>query len=161
MEKLYIGLGSNLGDRQALLLEAVKHIDDRVGRVSALSSFYETEAWGFVSDNRFLNAALCAETELDVLSALDITQAIEREMGRVSKSAGGVYSDRPIDIDLLLYGSMTVNVPRLTLPHPLMHRRLFVLQPLTEIAPQLLHPVLRKTMSELLAELGGSAHTSL
>ena len=111
--------------------------------------------------NRFLNAALCAETELDVLSALDITQAIEREMGRVSKSAGGVYSDRSIDIDLLLYGSMTVNVPRLTLPHPLMHRRLFVLQPLAEIAPQLLHPVLRKTMSELLAELGGSPHTSL
>ena len=147
MEKLYIGLGSNLGDRQALLLEAVKHIDDRVGRVSALSSCYETEAGGFA--------------ELDVLSALDITQAIEREMGRVSKSAGGVYSDRPIDIDLLLYGSMTVNVPRLTLPHPLMHRRLFVLQPLAEIAPQLLHPVLRKTMSELLAELGGSPHTSL
>lgn len=153
MTDLYIGLGSNLGDRRASLQTAVDMIQDRVGRVSALSSFYETEPWGFESDNLFMNAAARVETELTVEEALEVTQEIEREMGRMAKSSGGVYTDRPIDIDLLMYGSVQMNTPRLVLPHPLMHERLFVMQPLAEIAPDVVHPVLGMTMSEILSKL--------
>lgn len=153
MTDLYIGLGSNLGDRRASLQTAVDMIQDRVGRVSALSSFYETEPWGFESDNLFMNAAARVETELTAEEALAVTQEIEREMGRMAKSSGGVYTDRPIDIDLLMYGSVQMNTPRLVLPHPLMHERLFVMQPLAEIAPDVVHPVLGMTMSEILSKL--------
>lgn len=132
---------------------AVDMIQDRVGRVSALSSFYETEPWGFESDNLFMNATARVETELTAEEALAVTQEIEREMGRMAKSSGGVYSDRPIDIDLLMYGSVQMNTPRLVLPHPLMHERLFVMQPLAEIAPDVVHPVLGMTMSEILSKL--------
>lgn len=132
---------------------AVDMIQDRVGRVSALSSFYETEPWGFESDNLFMNAAARVETELTAEEALAVTQEIEREMGRMAKSSGGVYTDRPIDIDLLMYGSVQMNTPRLVLPHPLMHERLFVMQPLAEIAPDAVHPVLGMTMSEILSKL--------
>lgn len=132
---------------------AVDMIQDRVGRVSALSSFYETEPWGFESDNLFMNAAARVETELTAEEALEVTQEIEREMGRMAKSSGGVYTDRPIDIDLLMYGSVQMNTPRLLLPHPLMHERLFVMQPLAEIAPDVVHPVLGMTMSEILSKL--------
>lgn len=153
MTDLYIGLGSNMGDRKAMLQSAVKMIQDRVGRVSALSSFYETEPWGFESDNMFVNAAACVETELTADEALAVTQDIERELGRKAKSEGGVYSDRPIDIDLLMYGSAQISTPRLVLPHPLMQERLFVMQPLAEIAPELVHPVLGQTMREILTTL--------
>ena len=153
MTDLYIGLGSNLGDRRASLQTAVDMIQDRVGRVSALSSFYETEPWGFESDNLFMNAAARVETELTAEEALAVTQEIEREMGRIAKSSGGVYTDRSIDIDLLMYGSVQMNTPRLVLPHPLMHERLFVMQPLAEIAPDVVHPVLGMTMSEILSKL--------
>lgn len=153
MTDLYIGLGSNLGDRRASLQTAVDMVQDRVGRVSALSSFYETEPWGFESDNLFMNAAARVETELTAEEALAVTQEIEREMGRMAKSSGGVYSDRPIDIDLLMYGSVQMNTPRLVLPHPLMHERLFVMQPLAEIAPDVVHPVLGITMSEIFSKL--------
>lgn len=132
---------------------AVDMIQDRVGRVSALSSFYETEPWGFESDNLFMNAAARVETELTAEEALAVTQEIEREMGRMAKSSGGVYTDRPIDIDLLMYGSVQMNTPRLVLPHPLMHERLFVMQPLAEIAPDVVHPVLGMTMGEILSKL--------
>lgn len=132
---------------------AVDMIQDRVGRVSALSSFYETEPWGFESDNLFMNAAARVETELTAEEALAVTQEIEREMGRMAKSSGGVYTDRPIDIDLLMYGSVQMNTPSLVLPHPLMHERLFVMQPLAEIAPDVVHPVLGMTMSEILSKL--------
>lgn len=132
---------------------AVDMIQDRVGRVSALSSFYETEPWRFESDNLFMNAAARVETELTAEEALAVTQEIEREMGRMAKSSGGVYTDRPIDIDLLMYGSVQMNTPSLVLPHPLMHERLFVMQPLAEIAPDVVHPVLGMTMSEILSKL--------
>ena len=155
----YLSLGSNLGDRHALLTEAVRLLGERTGRVVRLSSFVETEPWGFQSDNPFLNAALCLETPLDPTALLDATQQMERELGRTAKSAGGVYEDRPIDIDLLLCGdsplrcNLLLDTPRLTLPHPLMHRRDFVLRPLAEIAPTLVHPTLHHTVAQLLAGL--------
>ena len=135
--KAYLGIGTNLGDRTANLHCAVDMINEQAGHVLACSSFIETEPWGFSSDNAFLNAVV----EIDTLHAphelLRITQAIEREMGRTHKSVGGVYSDRIIDIDILLYEDLVVNEPDLTIPHPLMWQRSFVYEPLLEIAPYL------------------------
>lgn len=150
MTKVYLGLGTNLGDKELNLRMAVDKINERIGKVVSLSAFYVTTPWGFNSRNSFLNAACCVETTLSVWEVLDSTQQIEQEIGRKNKSAGGVYSDRLIDIDLLLFGDMVVETDRLTLPHPLMTERDFVMQPLCEIAPDVIHPVLHKKLCELL-----------
>lgn len=128
---------------------AVHEIEERIGKVVSLSAFYATEPWGFSSDNAFLNAVVGVETSLRPAEILSITQSIEQEMGRTHKSVNGVYSDRVIDIDLLLYGDMVLDTPELKLPHPLMHERRFVMEPLAEIAPEVVHPVLGKTIREL------------
>lgn len=135
---VYLGLGTNLGDKEQNLRTAVAKIEERIGRVISLSAFYTTEPWGFASDNGFLNAALGVETDCLPLEVLHITQEIEREMGRTHKSANGVYSDRVIDIDLLFClkangSSVVMNTPELVLPHPLMQERDFVMKPLREI----------------------------
>jgi 2-amino-4-hydroxy-6-hydroxymethyldihydropteridine diphosphokinase len=135
--KAYLGIGTNLGDRAANLHYAVDQINEQAGHVLACSSFIETEPWGFASDNAFLNAVVEIDTLHTPHELLHITQAIEREMGRTHKSAGGVYSDRIIDIDILLYEDLVVNEPDLTIPHPLMWQRSFVYEPLLEIAPYL------------------------
>lgn len=129
----YLSLGSNLGQRQRNIQDAVEMINARAGRVVRLSPLHETLPWGFESDNTFLNAALCLHTKLSPLRLLDVTQEIEREMGRKEKSAAGVYHDRIIDIDILLYDDLHINTPRLTIPHPLMRQRDFVMTPLREI----------------------------
>lgn len=147
---LYFSLGTNLGDKEENLHLAVQRIEERIGKVISLSAFYATAPWGFSSENAFLNAALCVETQLSPLEILKITQEIEREMGRTYKSVNGIYSDRVIDIDLLLYDDLILDTPELKLPHPLMHERDFVMRPLVEIAPDILHPVFKKTMRELL-----------
>lgn len=148
--RVYFSLGTNLGDKEQNLLLAAQNIEERIGKVISLSAFYATAPWGFTSENTFLNAALCVETQLSALDVLTITQAIEREMGRTHKSVNGAYSDRVIDIDLLLYDDLVLDTPELQLPHPLMQERDFVMRPLAEIAPDVLHPVLRKTIRELL-----------
>ena len=145
---VYFSLGTNLGDKEHNLRLAVQKIEERIGKVISLSAFYATAPWGFSSENTFLNAAVCVETLLPPLSVL--TQEMEREIGRTHKSVGGVYSDRLIDIDLLLYDDRVMDTPELKLPHPLMHERRFVMEPLVEIAPDLVHPVLKKKMRELL-----------
>ena len=150
MTKVYLGLGTNLGNREKNLQSAVGMIQERIGKVISLSSFYETAPWGFVSDNTFLNAAACVETSLSPEEVLAATQQIEREMGRQKKSANGVYTDRPIDIDILLFGDQTLCTPQLTVPHPLMTERGFVMHPLAEIAPDVIHPVFRKPLRELI-----------
>ena len=155
MAKVYVGLGTNLGDKEQNLREAVRKIEEQVGKVVSLSAFYVTAPWGFASEHSFLNAAVCIDTDLPPLEVLRETQAIERELGRTEKSAGGVYSDRLIDIDLLLYDDLQVSAvlpsgAELTLPHPLMAERDFVMRPLAEIAPGLVHPVLKRTMKEIL-----------
>lgn len=149
--KVYLGLGANLGDKEANLHIAVEKIEKRIGKVTSLSAFYVTSPWGFASENSFLNAACCVETTLSPMEVLEKTQAIERELGRLTKSVSGTYSDRPIDIDLLLYGNVILHSPTLLLPHPLMAERRFVLEPLAEIAPDVVHPVLRKTIQHLLS----------
>ena len=129
--KVYLGLGTNLGDKEANLHTAVQQINMRIGKVTSLSAFYVTAPWGFSSE------------------VLEKTQSIERDLGRTKKSVDGNYSDRLIDIDLLLYGDLILDTPALTLPHPLMHERRFVMEPLAEIAPKVVHPVLKQTMEYL------------
>jgi 2-amino-4-hydroxy-6-hydroxymethyldihydropteridine diphosphokinase len=146
---LYLGLGSNMGDKRANLLQTVALIGAKVGRVVCLSRFYETEPWGYASTNTYLNAALGVETKLSPFEVLSVTQDIERELGRTTKSTEGGYADRPIDIDILLMGEWAMRTANLTIPHPLMHERLFVLEPLVEIAPTVVHPVLGKTICQL------------
>lgn len=149
MAKVYVGLGTNLGNKEENLRTAVYLINRKIGKVISLSSFYETAAWGFVSEHTFLNAAACIETTLSPTDILHVTQEIEREMGRKQKSVQGVYSDRPIDIDILLYDNLTLQTPELTIPHPLMTERRFVMEPLAEIAPEFIHPVLHQSLSKL------------
>lgn len=152
MAKAYIGLGTNIGNKRRNLITAAALLAERAGDVLSISSFYETEPWGFESDNTFLNAALLLETELEPLQLLSLTQEIEKEMGRTQKS-DGAYHDRIIDLDILLYDLCVINEAALVVPHPLMHKRQFVMEPLAEIAPMLVHPVLNKTMLELAEEI--------
>lgn len=149
MVNVYLGLGTNLGDKEQHLRDAVNKIEERIGKVISLSAFYATAPWGFSSENTFLNAAVGVETSLLPLEVLSETQAIERELGRKVKSLGGVYADRVIDVDLLLYGDTVLAVEGLTLPHPLMVERRFVMEPLAEIAPGVIHPVLGQSIKAL------------
>lgn len=129
----YLSLGTNLGDKRKNIAGAIKNIGELVGDVVRQSALYETEPWGFRSDNRFVNAAVCVDTQLSPRRLLEVTQRIEREMGRTLKSDGGEYHDRIIDIDILLYGDLHIDEPDLKIPHPLMHERDFVMTPLNEI----------------------------
>jgi 2-amino-4-hydroxy-6-hydroxymethyldihydropteridine diphosphokinase len=131
--QVYLGLGSNLGDKVWNLSEAIRLIAERVGQVVRQSSFIETEPWGFRSDNTFLNAVILCETDKTPREVLLLTQQIERDMGRRQKSVSVGYIDRTIDIDILLYDDLTVDEPDLKIPHPLMHQRDFVMRPLEEI----------------------------
>lgn len=133
MHKVYLSLGTNLGDKERNLSVAIKEIGRRIGTVRVQSAFLTTKPWGFSSDNDFLNAAVCCETALSPFDLLYGTQAIERDMGRLSKSVGGVYHDRIIDIDILVYDDIHIETPELTIPHPRMNERDFVLKPLKEI----------------------------
>ena len=131
--KVYLGLGSNLGDCRKNLERAIRLIGDRVGLVTRQSSFIETEPWGFESPNKFMNAVILCETTRSPREVLLLTQQIERDMGRMKKSVSGGYADRAIDIDILLYDDVTIDEPDLKIPHPLMHQRDFVMRPLNEI----------------------------
>lgn len=131
--KVYLSLGSNLGDKQLNITGAIDLINGRVGCVTKRSSLIATEPWGFESDNEFVNACVEVETDLQPLRVLEVTQQIERDMGRTSKSTDGQYHDRIIDIDLLLYDHIQLSLPQLVIPHPLMWQRDFVMKPLREI----------------------------
>ncbi len=137
---VYLSLGSNLGDKEENLRQAIEKINEKVGAVVRQSSFMTTQPWGFESSNMFVNGAVCCETSLTPHQLLRVTQKIEREMGRTRKSIVMVdgqpqvdYHDRIIDIDILLYDDITVDTPTLKIPHPLMHERDFVMVPLMEI----------------------------
>lgn len=131
--EVYLGLGTNLGDKVRHLNDAISRISERVGQVVCQSSFLETEPWGFESDHTFLNAVICCKTEKTPREVLLLTQQIERDMGRTHKSDSVGYADRIIDIDILLYDYLTVDEPDLKIPHPLMHQRDFVMKPLEEV----------------------------
>lgn len=152
MATVYLGLGTNLGNKEANLRTAIHKLQKRIGKQVSLSSFYETAPWGFESDHSFLNAAIGLETSLSPIEILHITQEIEKELGRTKKSVNGSYSDRLIDIDILLYDTLVLQTPELTIPHPLMTERDFVMNPLIEIAGNVIHPTRQKTLSELYQE---------
>lgn len=144
-----LSLGTNLGNKQENLQIAIQHIAKKVGKVIAQSSVIETESWGFVSENTFLNMVIKVETSLSPFEVLKKTQKIEKLMGRTEKTHGA-YQDRIIDIDIILYEDIILDTPELKLPHPLFLQRDFVLKPLCEIAPEFIHPVLGKPVKEFL-----------
>jgi 2-amino-4-hydroxy-6-hydroxymethyldihydropteridine diphosphokinase len=150
---LYLSLGSNLGARKSYIEQALRALEEHIGVLLKCSSLYETAPWGFNSEHGFLNAVALFETTLSPLHILDITQDIERRLGRTQKTTSDGYHDRTIDIDLLFCDNAIVAEPRLTLPHPLLEKRRFVLEPLAEIAPHLQHPISGLTVKEMLTTL--------
>ena len=130
---VYLGLGTNLGDKQKNLNDAIRMLENQVGEVEKVSSVIETEPEGFKSDNMFLNAVVKVRTALSPFELLDITQDVEKSLGRKEKSSNGIYHDRVIDIDILLYDDINISTPRLVIPHPRMAQREFVMTPLAEI----------------------------
>jgi 2-amino-4-hydroxy-6-hydroxymethyldihydropteridine diphosphokinase len=151
MSLAYIALGSNLGDRAEMLSSATRGLD-RFGRVTAHSSIYETEPVGYRDQPAFLNAVVALETQLEPLPLLRGLLAIERELGR-DRSHDLPKGPRTLDLDLLVMGDCVVADEELSLPHPALAQRRFVLAPLVEIAPELRHPQTHQTMAELLALL--------
>ena len=142
-----------MGDRHAAMHQAIQALDERVGSLVKCSSFYETVPVDFESDHLFLNAVAIFDTPLSTEALLNVTQTIEIEMGRTQKSVNGQHFDRCIDIDILLLGETVETTPRLVLPHPKMCERLFVMEPLAEIAPEVKHPISGKSFAEILEEL--------
>lgn len=148
--QLLIALGANIGSRAATLRAAIAALTAEVGLLVKCSAFYETEPEGFQSSHAFLNAVAYFETTHSAPRILQITQAIERRMGRTTKSQDGIYHDRPIDIDILALGDTICHTQDLTLPHPHIAERRFVLEPLTEILPTWRHPLTHATATEML-----------
>lgn len=153
MSVVYFSLGSNLGDRVGYVRRALGLLGERVGRVLACSGMIETEPWGFCSEHRFVNAAARVETSLPPRGVLEAAQAVERELGRGEKSRGGVYADRVIDIDVLLYDDLVIDEEGLRVPHPLMFEREFVMKPLLEV----LDSQGRELVARLRRERGGGS----
>ncbi|MGH9719396.1 MAG: 2-amino-4-hydroxy-6-hydroxymethyldihydropteridine diphosphokinase [Bryobacteraceae bacterium] len=150
MKTVYLSLGSNLGDREQMIQRAVGRIHAPDLAVKLVSSIYETEPIGPKHQGWFLNAVAEVETDLFPLQLLSRLQKVELELGRKRLASQG---PRSIDIDILLYGGFVIRSARLVVPHPRMHERRFVLEPLAELAPELRHPGLRSTIRELLSKV--------
>lgn len=147
MEKVYLCLGGNIGDTRNYLQNAVAMISRRIGRVVSQSAVYQSEPWGFNAEQMFLNQVVVAETELEPHAVLELCLQIEAELGRTRSGNG--YEPRTIDIDIVFFGQQIISQPDLQVPHPLMHRRNFVLRPLCDVAADLVHPVLGLTVRQL------------
>jgi 2-amino-4-hydroxy-6-hydroxymethyldihydropteridine diphosphokinase len=147
MAEAYLLLGSNKGDREEYLATALSLLELRCGAIIAQSSIYETEAWGEKQQNSFLNKAIKIITPLTPAHLLTEIKLIEREIGRTLSTHWG---PREIDIDVLLYGSEIIDLPQLKVPHPHLHERRFTLTPLSEIAQEVVHPILQHTILMLL-----------
>ena len=150
MEISYVLLGSNMGDRTSILEEARNMIEARCGKIIKKSSLYESEPWGFDTDQNFINQAICIETKLSAHDLLKELLNIESELGRVRNKNQIGYASRPIDLDVIYYGNMINDDNDLVLPHPRLHLRRFVLEPLCEISSDFIHPVFNVTNKELL-----------
>ena len=147
---VFLGLGTNLGDREANLAKAQELIRKSIGLIDSCSVIYETEPWGFQSENNFLNMIIKVHTSLKPTDLLKEIQLIEGQLGRIRESRQ--YASRTIDIDILLYSNLVIDKSNLTIPHPLIQDRRFVLAPFCDIAPEMIHPVLSKTFAVLLKE---------
>ncbi|MFI3292988.1 MAG: 2-amino-4-hydroxy-6-hydroxymethyldihydropteridine diphosphokinase [Rikenellaceae bacterium] len=153
-------LGGNLGDVRANLAQCRVELGERVGKIISISKELESEAWGFSSEEKFVNQAVLISTKLSPEDLLRATQSIELDLGRdradelkQKKISGEVYASRVIDVDIITYGSQTIEQEGLIIPHPRMHEREFVLRPMAEVAPYWRHPLLNKMTEELLNEL--------
>lgn len=154
MKLFFIGLGSNIGERELLLSQAIAMVGERVGNVEATSSMYETEPDGFSSELRFMNAVIAVRSGYSPHEVLRLTHEIELDLGCAThRNPDGSYCDRSLDIDLIACELTVCDDNTLTLPHPRMHLRSFVLDPLCEIAPDWVHPILHKSVRELRNEL--------
>ena len=151
LNKVYLGLGSNLGDREANLRHALELLGQSLS-LERTSSLYDTDPWGYQDQPRFLNCVCEASTSLKPQALLALVKGVERAVGREPSFAAG---PRLMDVDILFYGEQVVREPGLDIPHPRMEKRAFVLVPLAEIAPALLHPVLELKVVELLRKLMG------
>ena len=154
---VYIGLGSNLGDRVAYLRDAVQRLSAII-RVERVSQLYVAAPLGYVRDDAYINAVLKGTTTMTPSELLEMLQSIELAMGR---RPGVQFGPRPIDLDLLFYDSIQMETLKLTIPHPRMAQRAFVLKPLAEIAPNLMHPVLYYTISQLLQDADDAEQVQL
>jgi len=152
--RAYLGLGTNLGDRQAAIREALEALVCAGARVTRLSPLYETEPWGFLDQPRFINAACEIDTSMGPLALLHLCKCLERVAGRVATVRNG---PRPLDLDILMYGDIRIRAPQLTVPHPGMLSRATVLVPLADIAAHVRHPLTGKTIGEHLSELAGTS----
>ncbi len=148
--QVYLLTGGNLGDRYGLLERARKKIVEKIGKIVKESSIYETAPWGFNSEQDFLNQVLYVSTDLSPKKVLNKCFEIENELGRVRQSEQ--YSSRTIDIDILFYNNEIIHEQELIIPHERLHKRRFTLEPLVEIAPDLIHPVIKKSLSDILKE---------
>ena len=151
METCYLLFGSNLGEKNAIFEQACLYINNRCGRIVAMSSAYESEPWGFDAQDWFLNRLIVLETELLPDALMTELLDIEAVLGRVRHPESRGYASRPIDLDILYYGQKVLHTEKVIAPHPRLHQRRFVLEPLCEICPDFVHPVLHCTNSELLS----------
>ena len=149
MNTVYIQLGSNIGERESFIAKSMEQIEENVGEIIIASSVFETIPWGNENQNNFLNSVIKIKTPFDSFKVLKKSQEIENNLGRVRLRKWG---ERTIDIDILFYNNKIINTKELTIPHPLIQKRKFVLVPLSEIAPNYMHPILKKSISTLLSE---------
>lgn len=150
----YIGIGSNLGNREENCLTAIRLLADSGLIIKKQSSMYDTEPWGVEEQPGFINMAVAAETSLPPEKLLEVLKGIEQELGRRKSYRWG---PRIVDLDILLYDDMVITTPLLQIPHPLMHQRDFVLKPMSEIAPDAVHPVIKRTIENLFSEFSNQA----
>lgn len=159
MAEVYFLLGGNLGDRIVFLQKSQQLLRQEFGQPVLVSSIYETEPWGFDHEQSFLNQVIVCKTNLKPLEVLNKAQAIEEQLGRVRKK--NRYSERTIDIDILFYDRLVIETDRLQIPHPRIRERMFVLAPLLEIAPEFVHPVIKKSVKELKKECLDESRVSI
>ncbi|MGE5393735.1 MAG: 2-amino-4-hydroxy-6-hydroxymethyldihydropteridine diphosphokinase [Candidatus Saccharibacteria bacterium] len=150
MSKVYLLLGGNIGDKQQIFAQATSLLGERVGKITRRSSIYETEPWGFESSEMFWNQVLELEVNIPAKKVLQIILQIEHELGRIRKTSQ--YDSRVIDIDILFYDNQVIDWPELVIPHPRIQERKFVLVPLNELVPDMVHPGLQKSIYQLLGE---------
>jgi len=152
MPQTYLLVGGNLNNTPEKFERLFLLLQEKIGEIVLKSSYYQSDAWGFESEHSFINIALCLQTELSPFELLKETQSIEKELGRTEKTTTN-YQDRTMDIDIIFYAQEIIKTPNLEIPHPKMHLREFVLTPLNEIAPNFMHPVLKKSVRELAQKL--------